>query len=52
MHGEILQEERSKIIKRFRLGIVTTLIATDVLSRGLDYPDVYIYFVDIYNYQL
>nr|BAS01656.1 translation initiation factor 4A2 [Lotharella vacuolata]BAS01684.1 translation initiation factor 4A2 [Lotharella vacuolata] len=39
IHGEILQEERSKITRKFRIGDITTLITTDVLSRGLDYPD-------------
>ena len=43
IHGETAQEERSRITTKFRMGDLTTLIATDIFSRGLDYPDVNIY---------
>mmetsp|Transcript_6235 Transcript_6235/g.12387 ORF Transcript_6235/g.12387 Transcript_6235/m.12387 type:complete len:382 (-) Transcript_6235:809-1954(-) len=39
IHGETAQEERSRITTKFRMGDLTTLIATDIFSRGLDYPD-------------
>lgn len=34
------QHERSATLEAFRLGTTSTLIATDVASRGLDIPDV------------
>ncbi|AIB09660.1 translation initiation factor eIF-4A (nucleomorph) [Lotharella oceanica] len=39
IHGETAQEERSRITRKFRIGDITTLISTDIFSRGLDYPD-------------
>ena len=45
IHGETAQEERSRITKKFRIGDLTTLITTDIFSRGLDYPDVKIQYI-------
>jgi superfamily II DNA/RNA helicase len=39
-HGDLTQSARERAIGRFRLGDVTTLIATDVAARGLDLVDV------------
>ncbi|HET7568085.1 MAG TPA: DEAD/DEAH box helicase [Gaiellaceae bacterium] len=40
MHGDMTQGAREKALERFRRGIVTTLIATDVAARGLDLDDI------------
>jgi len=36
MHGDLTQGARERALERFRLGKVTTLVATDVAARGLD----------------
>ncbi len=36
LHGGMTQEQRSRVMKRFRTGGVDLLIATDVAARGLD----------------
>lgn len=36
MHGDLPQSERNKIMKRFRDGEIVYLVATDVVSRGID----------------
>lgn len=36
MHGDLQQSDRNKIMKRFRDGEITYLVATDVVSRGID----------------
>ncbi len=40
IHGEKDQAERTEVMKRFREGECTILIATDVTARGIDIPDV------------
>jgi superfamily II DNA/RNA helicase len=40
MHGDMTQPAREKALKRFRSGVATTLIATDVAARGLDLDDI------------
>ncbi|KAF9962692.1 putative RNA helicase [Modicella reniformis] len=40
LHSEMSQQERLNSLAKFRGGIVTVLIATDVGSRGLDIPNV------------
>jgi superfamily II DNA/RNA helicase len=40
MHGDLTQGAREKALDRFRRGIVTTLVATDVAARGLDLDDI------------
>ena len=36
LHGGMTQEQRSRVLKKFRAGGVDLLIATDVAARGLD----------------
>ena len=40
IHGDKLQIERQKAIKKFSSGEIPILVATDVASRGLDFPNV------------
>jgi ATP-dependent RNA helicase DeaD len=36
MHGDLPQPKRDEIMRRFRDGIITYLVATDVVGRGID----------------
>lgn len=40
IHGDKSQQERDFVLRQFRDGISTTLVATDVAARGLDVDDV------------
>ncbi|MBN1562831.1 MAG: DEAD/DEAH box helicase [Anaerolineae bacterium] len=40
IHGDLPQTERERILGRFRRGTLTMLVATDVVARGVDIPDV------------
>ena len=40
IHGDLPQPERERILQRFRRGHLTILVATDVVARGVDIPDV------------
>ncbi|XP_041371297.1 probable ATP-dependent RNA helicase DDX41 isoform X2 [Gigantopelta aegis] len=40
IHGGKDQEERSRSIEQFRKGEKDVLVATDVASKGLDFPDI------------
>jgi ATP-dependent RNA helicase DeaD len=40
IHGDLPQAERERILRRFRDGHLTILVATDVVARGVDIPDV------------
>lgn len=40
IYGEMLQEERNKIMESFRSGEIRILITTDILSRGIDVQQV------------
>ena len=40
MHGDIQQNRREITLRGFREGRFSTLVATDVISRGLDIPNV------------
>ena len=40
IHGDKLQIERQKAIQKFSSGEIPILVATDVASRGLDFPNV------------
>jgi ATP-dependent RNA helicase DeaD len=40
IHGDLAQNERERILRRFRDGTLNILVATDVVGRGIDIPDV------------
>ena len=40
LHGGITQDQRDRVMKRFRAGTTDLLVATDVAARGLDIPHV------------
>jgi ATP-dependent RNA helicase DeaD len=48
LHGDITQQMRERVLKRFRDGAVELLVATDVAARGLDIEEVDI----VFNYDL
>ncbi len=39
LHGDMAQDARETVMKRFRRGQISTLVATDVAARGLDIED-------------
>jgi len=48
IHGDLAQNERERILRRFRDGTLNILVATDVVGRGIDIPDV----THVINYDL
>lgn len=48
IHGDLSQERRTKIMKRFKEGKLDILVATDVAARGLDISGV----THVYNYDI
>jgi ATP-dependent RNA helicase DeaD len=48
MHGDLLQEKRNAIMKKFREGSIVYLVATDVVGRGIDVTNI----SHIINYDL
>lgn len=40
LHGDMAQDARETVMRRFRRGHVSVLVATDVAARGLDIEDV------------
>jgi translation initiation factor 4A len=48
IHGELDTEKRNSVLKDFRIGLSRVLIATDVLSRGIDIEQIGI----VINYDL
>ena len=40
LSGEMAQAERTRTLDAFRKGSITTLVCTDVASRGIDVPEV------------
>ena len=48
IHGDKQQQERDWVLKEFKTGSTTILVATDVAARGLDVDDVK--FVINYDY--
>jgi ATP-dependent RNA helicase RhlE len=40
IHGDLPQSVRQKVLRKFRLGHINILIATDVAARGIDVPDI------------
>lgn len=41
MHSDLTQAERDEIMFRFKSGQINVLIATDIVSRGIDIDDIY-----------
>jgi ATP-dependent RNA helicase DeaD len=48
LHGDLRQEQRDKVMAKFRSGQFDILIATDVAARGIDVDDV----EAVFNYDL
>jgi ATP-dependent RNA helicase DeaD len=48
LHGDMRQEQRDKVMSKFRRGQIDILIATDVAARGIDVNDV----EAVFNYDL
>lgn len=48
IHGDITQNNRERVIRKFKEGAIELLIATDVAARGLDIDDVDL----VFNYDL
>ena len=40
LHGDIMQNQREKVLERFRMKKTRILVATDVAARGIDIKDV------------
>lgn len=40
MHGDLSQSQRNRVLHAFRNGRVNTLVATDVVGRGIDVPGI------------
>jgi ATP-dependent RNA helicase DeaD len=40
MHGDLSQARRNRVLHAFRTGRLTTLVATDVVGRGIDVPGI------------
>ncbi|KCV71218.1 hypothetical protein H696_02169 [Fonticula alba] len=40
IHGDRSSEERTNAVRRFRAGDIDILVATDVMSKGLDFPNI------------
>lgn len=40
MHSDLTQEERNDIMYKFKAGQLDVLVATDIVSRGIDIDDI------------
>lgn len=40
IHGDLAQNERERILRKFRTGQLSILVATDVVGRGVDITDI------------
>ncbi|MGE5654201.1 MAG: DEAD/DEAH box helicase [Bacillota bacterium] len=48
IHGDLMQGKRDTVLRQFREGITTILVATDVAARGLDVSGV----THVYNFDI
>lgn len=48
LHGDLKQQQRDKVMQKFRNGTIEILVATDVAARGIDVDDVDI----VFNYDV
>jgi len=48
LHGDITQQMRERVLRRFRDGTIELLVATDVAARGLDVENIDV----VFNYDL
>ncbi|NTV90144.1 MAG: DEAD/DEAH box helicase [Clostridiales bacterium] len=48
LHGDMRQEQRNKVMTRFKKGNIDILIATDVAARGIDVNDI----EAVFNYDI
>ncbi len=48
IHGDLSQPKRNRVLHGFREGRLTMLVATDVVGRGIDVPDI----THVINYDL
>jgi len=48
LHGDMKQEQRDRVMKRFKEGSIAILVASDVAARGLDIDDVDV----VFNYDV
>lgn len=40
LHGDVPQKDREAVYRDFKSGRITTVVATNVAARGLDFPDI------------
>ncbi len=40
LHGDLSQQKRDTVVRQFKEGTIDILVATDVLSRGIDIKDI------------
>jgi len=48
LHGDMKQEQRDRVMSRFRKGYIDILVATDVAARGIDVDDI----EAVFNYDI
>lgn len=48
LHGDMRQDQRDRVMSKFRKGLIDILIATDVAARGIDVDDV----EAVFNYDI
>ncbi len=48
LHGDLKQSQRTQVMKKFKMGRASILIATDVAARGIDVDDV----EAVFNYDI
>src|SRR5690625_8003025 len=48
IHGDLIQDKRMSVLKKFKHGLIEVLVATDVAARGLDISNV----THVYNFDI